>query len=340
MTISPLVGHADIFVDTCLMIIRRTVYHHGRNLRHDQLTFSKEACPVCEATGLCRELAVILHSPTVDIFLCGLRASHMSLPEVLLHDCREYYKPGDQPKVTMGSVSRLATHISGALLTTMAIKPYELKILDIGGGDGGIEAAVARLFGGRARVTVIDPSTETVIGDGTTSIEHRTSLEDAGGVFDLGIASAVAERVPAARNFLTQLLPRIRPGRVFIPVPPLWHRFSHFCHGSTSHFRHTITPRDLLSGPTHQAYSTRGYVFATSGHHLWRPAVERIPHAPLLHTDSNFKADSRPFSVGGRHHSCGHISVAGNSSWNGRATTMVSRAITVQRFQCTTLHCP
>ena len=114
------------------MIIRSTVYHRGCHLRHDQLTLSKEACPVCGATGPRRSLAVIQHNPTVDLLLCGRcggsSASHMPLPEVLLHYYRKYYKPGDQPKVTMGSVSRFATHIRSALPTTMAIKPDELTI--------------------------------------------------------------------------------------------------------------------------------------------------------------------------------------------------------------------
>lgn len=144
----------------------------------------------------------------------------MPLPEVLNQYYSEYYKPGDGPKVTMGSVSRFATHIRRALPSLVATGSGELTILDVGGGDGSIAVAVARLIGGPARITVVDPSAETVPGDGTVSVEHQKSLEEAGGLYDLVIASAVIEHVPAAREFITGLLARIRPGGFFYARTP------------------------------------------------------------------------------------------------------------------------
>lgn len=203
------------------MTIRISAYNHGRSLRLDQLAAAMEACPVCGDTAPRRSIGTIQRNPTVELLECGgSSVSHMPLPEVLNEYYAEYYKQEDKPKVTIGSVARMAAHIRRVLPSTLATNPDGLTILDVGGGDGSISVALARLIGGPAQITVVDPSAEPVLGDATIRVGHRTSLDETQGVYDLVIASGVVEHVPAAREFLTGLLERIRPGGLFYARTP------------------------------------------------------------------------------------------------------------------------
>jgi SAM-dependent methyltransferase len=114
--------------------------------------------------------------------------------------------------VTTGSAARIAAHIIRALPVGWADGRADLSVLDVGGGDGSIAVDLARRVGTPAAVTVIDPSGEPVPGDNLVRVERRWPLEAAGGTYDLIVASAVIEHVPAAGPFVTALLARIRPG--------------------------------------------------------------------------------------------------------------------------------
>jgi SAM-dependent methyltransferase len=188
------------------------------------------ACPLCEFAGERPSVLVLQQAPDVHLLSCpscgGASASRIPTPEALTRFYDEYYSDRDESaiaeKVTFDQPRRFARH----LLRLMPPLPRrELRILDFGGGDGALSLAAGELLlGGGARsvhidvVDYYDASPQTPDG---VSMRHVRSLDDLGSSeYDLVLASAVVEHLPAPRRELIRLLSAIAPAGFFYARTP------------------------------------------------------------------------------------------------------------------------
>lgn len=238
--------------------MRSTLYHESRHLTDDELEPGDDTCPLCGATGPRRVIVPIQRDPHVALLACDVcgasSASRMPTEAALTAYYDAYYDPGEA-HVTVDGVSRFGAHI--AALAGPGRGTY--RILDFGGGDGSIAIDVARrcIRGDvtNADVIVVDfhepaPSTPPV------HVRSVRELDDAPGAFDLVIASAIIEHLPAAGAILSALIARLAPGGTFYARTP-W-----------------MAPLARLTGRVDLSFP--GHVHDL-GAPFWDRAIERMP---------------------------------------------------------------
>ena len=167
-----------------------------------------------------------------------MSASRMPTDEALgryygaYYDDAQYRKRGE--KVTIGD----SRHMGRSLASWMKCRAVDrrLRVLDFGGGDGTVAAlAVEELL----RQSVIE-SAEILVVDYNDKIEPRADSRIKMGHaktldavvdddFDVVLASAVMEHIPAGRSTMDQLLRRVRPGGVFYARTPQVASFFRVC---------------------------------------------------------------------------------------------------------------
>lgn len=176
-------------------------------------------CPVCRAEGARPEVAVVQRDPDVAFRACSAcgacSLSAMPSAAFLERFYRDAYAVA-HTGTTARNARRFAAHIVGGL-SHFARPGGCLSVLDFGGSDGTIAAAVARslVASGRAssaRVLVVDYVEPAPSADRRVEVRGARSLAEADGRFDLVLASAVLEHIPAVHEVLRGLLDRVGPG--------------------------------------------------------------------------------------------------------------------------------
>lgn len=238
--------------------MRATLYHESRHLTEGELDAGDDSCPLCGATGPRRVVVPIQRDPDVDLLACSVcgaaSASRMPTDAALEAYYDAYYDP-DGEHVTVDGVARFGAHI--AALAGPGYGTY--RVLDFGGGDGSIAIDVARrcIRGDvtNADVIVVDFHEPAAC---PPSVHARTvrDIDDAPGAFDLIIASAILEHVPAAGATLSALVSRLAPGGTFYARTP-W-----------------MAPLARLTGRIDLSYP--GHVHDL-GAPFWDAAVQRMP---------------------------------------------------------------
>lgn len=206
--------------------MKATHFHAGRRLSEGELGPPLDACPVCLAVGGRRPLLRIQTDPPVDLLGCsrcgGASASRMPTPAVLEAFYADYYSGRDE-RVTCGSSARFARAIA------RRVEPREarerLRVLDFGGGDGGVAIAVAERLLARGRIPgaeirLVDFAKPRAPGDPRIEIRGARELDETEGRFDLVLASAVLEHVPEMHAAARRLFDRVAPGGVFYARTP------------------------------------------------------------------------------------------------------------------------
>jgi SAM-dependent methyltransferase len=195
-----------------------------RQLLESDLDPELAACPFCASrTELSSPVMGVQRDPDVYRLECGLcgctYASRMPTDEYVEKYYAHYYD-GDERR----------THINTARLSRQLAKvtrprPGErLRILDFGGGDGGVALELVRMLGSQpSYVAVIDfnrvPHPNPPPG---VEIEHFRHIEETAGQpgFDVVIASAVLEHVKPLRQTLDALLRGLAPAGSFYARTP------------------------------------------------------------------------------------------------------------------------
>lgn len=181
--------------------------------------WAPDSCPVCESTAPRSVIVRANESPRVDWLACsvcrGASLSRMPSDEYLDAFYKGYYDSHRRSSEVDDVIwQKLARRISKEIGLDDTGRDA-LRILDFGGGRGGVSLAIAKRLARERSVTVtiadrsFEQSHEAHTEHGI-HVEYVRSLEQAEGKFDLVIASAVLEHVPRLASVLRDLLEKIR----------------------------------------------------------------------------------------------------------------------------------
>jgi len=174
-----------------------------------------DRCPVCDASTPRPVIMTANDTPRVDWLACPVcRAASLSrMPcDDYLDTLYEGYYDRDRrsPDVDDAIWRKLAHRISREI-GWGGTRPGPIRILDFGGGRGGVALAVAKQLAPRqpATVTIVDRSFQhdhQASAEQGVAVERVRSLAQVEGKFELVIASAVLEHVPRLAPVLGDLL--------------------------------------------------------------------------------------------------------------------------------------
>ena len=210
--------------------MQTTPYHCGEHVASDGLTDASGACPGCGSTAPREPVFQIQRDPDVALLRCGqcglCSASHMPTAEVLRAYYGRYYDP-DGPKQTFAGLERFARHLEGAMDASGATTA--LRVMDFGGGDGGIAARAAERWcnarqQASASLLVVDYAAPEEQSRGPVQLRGVPELSDVPGDarFDAIIASAILEHVPDVGAVMGALWSHLAPGGTLYARTPYW----------------------------------------------------------------------------------------------------------------------
>lgn len=239
--------------------------------------WNADACPACDSTTPRTVIAQANEFPRVDWLGCsvcrGASLSRMPSDEYLDAFYAGYYA---SHRRSSDVDNALWPKIARSILKAVRLRDTgsdAFRILDFGGGRGGVSLTIAKQLARKRSVTVtivdrsFEQSHESGIEDGI-AVERVRTLPQAEGTFDLVIASAVLEHVPRLAPVLRDLLGKIHEsGGAFyartpygLPLHKLSSRYNmHFpqhVHDLGPSFwnrlmdRHAITARAVVSQPS------------------------------------------------------------------------------------------
>lgn len=202
-----------------------TVFHRSQHLRQDELYDARAECPVCLSPAPRRPVFRLQTQPDVHMLACphcqAGAASHMPHQAVLDAYYSHYYAPGQQA-LTCPNVDRLARHIAGYIAAATTRPP--LRILDFGGGDGTLACRLAGLLlntpAAIAEIDVVDYASAGASGSDRIRVRGHRSLDGLDRPYDVVLASAVLEHIPAVNAVMRRLFALVRPGGYFYARTP------------------------------------------------------------------------------------------------------------------------
>lgn len=232
--------------------MRATPYHAAKHLDEAALLPAAAGCPFCGATNRAR---VHQLQTRPDVFLvhcaaCGLSsADRMPRPDALDAYYAGYYADADPAvgALTFDGDDRFGRAIATTIGRDPATQPRlrdaspgaagatgaagaggaAWRVLDFGGGDGGLSIAFGRAWidagrAGAVEITVVDRAPLREAPGANISLTRVDGVDGVDGVFDLVIASAILEHIPDVRGTLQALLRRVAPGGWFYARTPYW----------------------------------------------------------------------------------------------------------------------
>jgi len=182
-----------------------------RHVASWELLDRTDGCPVCGATRRRGRVFQLQANPDVFMLSCPIcracSASHMPSPAVLDDYYAHYYDDREQA-VTFSGATRFARHV----LKTIPGNAFgsSVSILDYGGGDGSLARAIAeRLIAARriesADIRVVDVARHAYAGGDRITMSYGSPSEPMVRRYDLVLASAILEHVPALQPLLVVL---------------------------------------------------------------------------------------------------------------------------------------
>ena len=139
----------------------------------------------------------------------------MPTQEVLDAYYSQYYEHDNEEQVTFEDVSRFSRHILSFVTLDAGA-----RVLDFGGGDGGLVIDLASRLGFDVEATLVDYAEARQHDIGTLTLTRVADLANVEGTFQLVIASAILEHIPTFREAITTLFDRIEPGGFFYARTP------------------------------------------------------------------------------------------------------------------------
>ncbi len=187
--------------------------------------WTPDRCPACDSTAPRSVVATANASPRVDWLECsacrGTSYSRMPSDEYLDAFYAGYYASHRRPAHVDDAIwPRIANGILSQIQLDSA--RTGLRILDFGGGRGGVSLTIAKRLRS-ATVTIVDRSFELNHDSRTENgipVECVRTLDQAPGEFDLVIASAVLEHVPLLAPVVRDLIGRVASGGGFYARTP------------------------------------------------------------------------------------------------------------------------
>lgn len=134
----------------------------------------------------------------------------------------DYYH-ADDARITFAEVDGFARNLLQPV--DVATLPSTVRLLDFGGGDGTLAIAVARRLiehdaGRTVSITLVDYQTPRPSDDERVTLDHQPRLDQVEGQYDVVIASAILEHIPALRETITRLFGHLSPGGWFYARTP------------------------------------------------------------------------------------------------------------------------
>lgn len=211
------------------LVVHATEGNERVDLRDEDLHPDVESCPICGHNSSAPVLK-LQDSPVVRLVSCArchaAYADRMPVQAALDSYYARYYAkpkfPGLEYNVHFSQPERLADH----LMALLRPPPAELlRIVDFGGGDGTVSVLLAgrllRAGTGRVEISLIDYGTAIRAPESERiRIARMGSVDALGPQYDIVIASASLEHVPAFRQTLTALLAAMKPGARFYARTP------------------------------------------------------------------------------------------------------------------------
>lgn len=198
----------------------------SRKVEASDLADCTDSCPVCLYRGERRRVLPLQDSPSVYYLECprcrACSASHIPSEEFLARFYSSFYD-GKKEHVTFDGPERFGAHLVRCLPAVPRMEG--IRILDFGGGDGRLAAAVgARLLSdGRCHqveVTVVDPHVDELAATAGVPMRRAGELDEGLGQFDLVLASGVLEHMPPFHEVMKRLASAVSPGGCFYARTP------------------------------------------------------------------------------------------------------------------------
>jgi SAM-dependent methyltransferase len=178
-----------------------------------------DCCPTCDSTAPRSVIMRANESPQVDWLACsvcrGASLSRMPSDEYLDAYYERYYDSQRRSSEVDDAIWQKLAHRISKEIRLGDTGQNAVRILDFGGGRGGVSLTIAKQLARRRSVTVtiVDRSFEQSHASHTehgVDVERVRSLERAEGKFDLVVASSVLEHVPRLAPLLRDLLGKIQ----------------------------------------------------------------------------------------------------------------------------------
>lgn len=155
---------------------------------------------------------------------CHVATASQFPTDAVLRDYYAHYPAHSDPAFLVGWPERLSRHLAGTI--NGLVRTPRVRLLDFGGTDGRFATALAaRMLGvvtDGVAVDVIDAAPRLI--QSTHPDISLRSAESLAGLtpesYDVVIASAVLEHIPAADEVMRQLLAMLRSGGVFYARTP------------------------------------------------------------------------------------------------------------------------
>jgi SAM-dependent methyltransferase len=207
------------------MAIKATTYQTGTRVQEHELLPPQTCCPLCGADGPRQPVLRVQSNPEVLLLHCprcsGYSTSRMPAHETLHRYYAHYYEGYSGSMRSPTSFARHFMNRVGSLMSTESA-----DILDFGGGAGDLSRAIAaqllRQGASRVHIDLVDYSSGLSRNDiPQVSIQPHLTLETVQRTgFDVVLASAVLEHIPAPWPVLTHLLAALRRGGILYVRTP------------------------------------------------------------------------------------------------------------------------
>lgn len=207
-------------------MLNQSRFNRSQELQETELDPAFRACPFC-ASGDLRAIGPLQEKPLIIIRQC--RKCFAGFIDRQPNDAflGEYYRNyyGGRARGTTMRAQQLAAHI--LKLAGKLPQKKQFRILDFGGGDGGVAKLIALHLLEKKRaeeihITIVDPNASATPAEKNISVElfHELGALPAAAGYDLVLASAVLEHVKEPRKILLSLFQKMAANGLFYARTP------------------------------------------------------------------------------------------------------------------------
>lgn len=200
------------------MKINSAAFHQSKHLGRDDIYPCVDCCPVCLSKEPRESVFLLQKMPDINMLRCkkcgAASASHMP-KDAILDDYYGTYYDSNTTQVTFSGLSRFAENILAEI--DVSSLPTTLNILDFGGGNGSLSIELAKRILAKnkiskVQITIVDYQDSLSGRENNIIIEHKKSLDDVHGSYDLVLASAILEHIPQLNPVILKIFRSINKG--------------------------------------------------------------------------------------------------------------------------------